>query len=156
MEFLQVDPATVQEREALLQELQKTYSAVQPSSSSGVLATGKNRKRYAILCSQWIDTQAGIQRIPFAECILGILPPPCHLTAVTACSSHSVSSTGKFRPVTRQRIRELADKIKEAGGVLFNTPGIVRPAREDERLANPGKSWVIIGGNTRATVLPVL
>jgi hypothetical protein len=33
---------------------------------------------------------------------------------------------------------------------------MVRPARDDEQLANPGKSWVIIGGNTRATVLPVL
>ena len=140
MEFLQLDPAMVQEREALLQELQQTYSAVLPSSSSGILATGENRKKYAVLCGQWIDTQAGIQHIPFAECILGMLPSHLFSCALPSYPSHCASSTWKFRPVTHQRIQELADKILEAGGVLFNTPGIVHPARDEERLANPGKS----------------
>lgn len=62
---------------------------------------------------------------------------------------------GNFRPVTTKRIEELAKRIEEAGGVIFNNPGMVRPATESERGENPGKNWVIIGGNTRAVVLPI-
>ena len=149
----ELDPQLVQEHHVLLKDLQQQYSSSLPASSSGVLATRENRKKYAVLCSQWIDSQVSPKRIPFSECILGMFSI-CFFCL--SCLLYWCLSLGKFRPVTHQRIRELADRIIDAGGVLFNTPGMVRPARDDEQLANPGTSWVIIGGNTRATVLPVL
>lgn len=100
----------------------------------------------------WLRVQP--QTHSLSECILGMFPIS---SLLHSCLFFTHLFYRKIQACHLSvNICELADKILDAGGVLFNTPGMVHPAHDEERLANPGKSWVIIGGNTWATVLPIL
>src|SRR5690348_8030066 len=80
----------MQEQQALLHKLQQEYgSTSSPSSTVAVLATGENRKKYAALCSKWIDAEAGIRRIQLDQCILG-MSPFLYLAFLNLCPPHSL------------------------------------------------------------------